>query len=93
VTLLGKLRVVQRLPRGFEIGAAVLPVGIEEQRVKSVVEIVVVRCVAPRSPARIELCDAAMDIADEPWQPRPRRQTLALTEYELWAKVGDGVKG
>jgi hypothetical protein len=30
--------------------SAVLPAGIEEQRVKSVVEDVVVRCVAPRSP-------------------------------------------
>jgi hypothetical protein len=30
VTLLGKLRVVQRLLVGFEIGAAVLSVGIEE---------------------------------------------------------------
>jgi hypothetical protein len=89
VALLGKLSVVQRLLVGFEIGAAVLPVGIEEQRVKAVVEIVVVRCIASRSPARIELPDAAMEVADEPCQPRPPRQTFAaLTEYD-GEDVGD----
>jgi hypothetical protein len=51
VPLLGKLGVVERLLRALEIGAAVLPIGVEEQDVKSAVEIVVVvRGVAPRSP-------------------------------------------
>jgi hypothetical protein len=67
--LLGKLGIVERLLRALEIGAAVLPIGVEEQRVKSVVEIVVVRGVAPRSPARIELFNAAVQIADKPTQP------------------------
>jgi hypothetical protein len=35
------------------------------------------------------LPDAAIKVADEPWQPRPRRQTLAaLTEYD-GEDVGD----
>ena len=41
----------------LEIAAAVLPVGIEEQRVKPVVEIVVVGDVAPRMGAPIELAE------------------------------------
>src|SRR5437016_11861452 len=37
MALLGKLRVVERLLGMFEIGAAVLPVGIEEQRIEPAV--------------------------------------------------------
>jgi hypothetical protein len=84
VTLLRKLGVIERLFAGLEIGAAVLPVGIKKQRVKLAVEIVVMRRVAPRSRARIELFDAAMEVADEPSQPRPRRQSAlaGLTEHD-----------
>src|SRR5262249_22252836 len=44
----------------------------------------VVRRVAPRWGARIELLDAAMEVADEPLQPRARRQSVfaALTEHD-----------
>ena len=84
MTLLRKLSVIERLFAGLEIGAAVLPVGIKKQRVKLAVEIVVMRRVAPRSRARIELFDAAMEVADEPSQPRPRRQSAlaGLTEHD-----------
>src|SRR5262245_66339274 len=90
MTLLRKLGIVERLLAGLEIGAAVLPVGVEKQRVKLAVEIVVVRRVAPRSRARIELFDAAMEVADEPPQPRPRRQSAlaALTEHDA-KDIGD----
>jgi hypothetical protein len=55
-----------------------------------VVEIVVVRCIASRSPAQIELPDAVMEIADQPRQARPRPQAwAALTEYD-GKDVGDG---
>src|SRR5262249_56410903 len=84
VTLCGKRGIVERLLAGLKIGAAVLPVGIEKQRVKLAVEIVVVRRVAPRPRARIELFEAAMEVADEPLQPRPRRRSVlaALTEHD-----------
>ena len=45
--LLGELRVVERLIGIFEIGAAVLPVGIEKKRVELPVEIIMMRHVAP----------------------------------------------
>jgi hypothetical protein len=35
VPLLGKLGIVERLLRALEIGAAALPIGVEEQRLKS----------------------------------------------------------
>src|SRR5262249_6911766 len=91
VTLLRKLGIVERLLAGLEIGAAVLPVGIEKQRVKLAVEIVVVRRVAPRPRARIELFDAAMEVADEPLQPRQRRRSVlaALTDHD-GKDIGDG---
>ena len=89
VPLLGKLGIVERLLRALEIGAAVLPIGVEEQRVKSVVEIVVVRGVAPRSPARIELFNAALQIADEPVQPCPPGRALAALTQQDGKDVGD----
>ena len=46
---LGQLRVVERLIGVFEIGAAVLPVGIEEQRIEPAVEVVMMRDVLPRA--------------------------------------------
>jgi hypothetical protein len=90
VPLLGKLGVVERLLRALEIGAAVLPIGVEEQDVKSAVEIVVVvRGVAPRSPARIELFNAAQQIADEPAQPYPPGRALAALTEQDGKDVGD----
>ena len=49
MALLGELGVVERLLGMLEIGAAVLPVGIEEERVEPLVEIVVMRDVARAS--------------------------------------------
>ena len=71
VALLGELGVVERLLGMLEIGAAVLPVGIEEQRIEPAVEIVVMRDVAPRAAGRIELRaagarDSAAAIAGAP---------------------------
>ena len=43
VAFLGELRVVERLLGMLEIGAAVLPVGVEEERIEPPVEIVVMR--------------------------------------------------
>ena len=51
VPLLGELSVVERLFRRFEIGAAILPVGIQEQRIEPAVEIVMMRDIASRSRA------------------------------------------
>jgi hypothetical protein len=42
MTPLGELRIVEGLVRRLEIGAAILPVGIEEERVEPPIEIVVV---------------------------------------------------
>ena len=62
MALLGELRLVERLIGRLEIGAGILPVGVEEERVEPAVEIVVVRDVAPRAAARIEL----LQVAGEP---------------------------
>ena len=70
---LGELRVVERRVRRFEIGAAVLPVGIEEERIEPAVEIVMMRDVAARALARIELAEPAAGIAQQPLRPRPLR--------------------
>ena len=55
MALLGELGVVERLVGRLEIGAAVLPVGVEEERIEPAVEIVVMRDVAPRAFGGIEL--------------------------------------
>ena len=68
VALLGELRLLQTQIRCVEIGTAILPVGVQEQRVQAIVEIVVMRDVAPRAAAQIEL----PQVAGEP--PRCSRQ-------------------
>src|SRR5712664_1371554 len=55
VPLLDELGVVEAVPCGFEIGAAVLAVGVKEERIEAAVEVVVVGDVAPRPAAPIEL--------------------------------------
>ncbi len=52
MTLLGELGVVERLIRPFEIGAAILPVGVEEEGIEPSVEIVMMRNIAARPGAR-----------------------------------------
>src|SRR5712671_3670018 len=55
VPFLGELGVVEAVLRSFEIGAAVLAVGIKEERIEAAVEIVVVGDVAPRPASPIAL--------------------------------------
>src|SRR5262245_36456955 len=73
VALLRKLGIIEGLLGSLEIGAAVLTIGVEEQRVKLAVEVVMVRDIAPRSPARIELLSAAIEVSNDPAQSRPGR--------------------
>ena len=71
--LLRRLRVVERLAGVFEIGAGILPVGIEEEIVEARVKVVVTGDVAPRVPAVVALVQAAKRHARliqrlDPWQ-------------------------
>jgi hypothetical protein len=88
---LGELGVVERLFLGFEIGAAVLPIGVEEQRIELAIKIVMMRDVAPGSPVWIELLQPPMEVARQPSQLRPRRQAggVALPKHDR-KHVGDG---
>jgi hypothetical protein len=61
----GELSIVERLVRSFEVGAAILLVGIEEQFVEPAVEVVVVRDIAPRPGPRIELRHAPEQVTAE----------------------------
>ena len=72
----------------LEIAAAILPVGVEEQRIEPAVEIVMMRHVAARAPARIELAEAPGEVAEEPLQPRPVRHVGILPEHD-GEHVGD----
>ena len=74
VAALGELRIVERLVGRLEIGAAVLPVGIEKQRIEPVVEIVVMRDIVPGAAAPVELAQAAAQIAQQLERPGPRRR-------------------
>ena len=71
MALLGQLRVVERLVRRFEIGAAILLVAVEEEPVKPAVEVVVMRDVVARARSRIELLQAPEQIAQQPRQQSP----------------------
>jgi len=53
VTFFGKLGVVEGGRGGIEIGAAVLPVGIEKQRVEPLIEVVVMRDVRRARPRKL----------------------------------------
>src|ERR1700730_18347058 len=55
MAFLGELRVIERLTGVLEIGAAVLAVGVQKECIKLTIEIVMVRDVAPRPRAPIEL--------------------------------------
>ena len=65
MALLGELRLVEALIGRLEIGAGILPVGVEEQRIEAAVEVVVVSDVALRTRARIVLGDASNEQAPE----------------------------
>jgi hypothetical protein len=66
-----ELRIIKRLLGMLEIGAAVLPVGIEEKCVELPVEVIMMRGVAPSPRAGIELRQPAIEKARERTQPNP----------------------
>ena len=66
VRLLVRLRLLQPVCRIGEIGAAVLPVGIEEQGIEVAIEVVVMRRIPPCPAGRIELLQSAPKVAREP---------------------------
>ncbi len=77
MAFLGKLGIVERLVRRLEIGATVLTIGVEEQRIELAVEIVMMRHVASRPRRRIELLQTAMEVAEQPLRARPKRRLAA----------------
>ena len=89
VALLGELGVVERLVRRFEIGAAILLVAVEEERIEPAVEVVVVRDIVARARPQIELLQAAEQIAHEPRRQRPIRRGNALLAQQDREHVGD----
>ena len=89
MTFLGELRVVERLIRRFKIGAAILLVGIEEELIEAAVEIVVMRDIAPRARARIELLHPAKQIARELQRHRPSRRRDVILAQQDRQHIGD----
>jgi hypothetical protein len=69
--LLGLLRGLQRHVRVGEIGAGILPVGIEEEIVERAGQVVVVRDVGPGARGGVVLVDGAARAPDRPRQPPP----------------------
>ena len=88
MALLGELGVVERLVGGLEIGAAVLPVGVEKERIEPAVQIVVVRDIAPRPRRQVELLQPAVEIAAEPLQARPDRAACRRGSGRARAREG-----
>ena len=80
--LLGELGVVERRVGRFEIGAAVLLVGIEEERIEPAVEIVMMGDVVPGPAARIELPGMPDEVTQEPLQPGPARHYFGLIHQD-----------
>ncbi len=71
VALFGELGVVERLSRSLEISAAILLVGVKEECVEPAVEVVMVRHIAPRAGAQVELLQPPEQIAYQPSGQRP----------------------
>ena len=87
--LLGELGVVERLVGRFEIGAAILLVAVEKERIEPAVEIVMMRDIVARAGPRIELLQAAEQIAHEPRRQRPVRRRDPLLPQQDRKHVGD----
>src|SRR5262249_1763465 len=69
---------------------AVLPVGVEEKRIELTVEVVVVRDIASRPRARIELQKPTVKIANEPLRPgKKRRPAIPLLAQDESQHTGD----
>src|SRR3569832_500663 len=82
MTFFGELGVVERRLRGLKIGAAVLLVGIQKERVQPSVEIVVTSDGIFRAAARIELADMPDEISKPPLHLGPARQYLRLIHQD-----------
>jgi hypothetical protein len=83
-----QLGIVEGLTGRFEIGAAVLAVGIEKQRIEPVVEIVVMRDIASRAPPPIELAQPAVEITQNPQRPGPEGRLRGRSQQD-GEHVGD----
>src|SRR5689334_9035605 len=88
VPFLRELGVVKRQIGFFEICAAVLPIGVQKERVKSSIEIVMMRDVAARPWTRIKLAQTAPQIAQQPLRSCPVRNLRLLAEGNS-ENVGD----
>jgi hypothetical protein len=73
MTLLGELGILKGRVRRFKISAAVLLVGIEEERIEPPVEVVMARDIVFRTTTRIELPGMPDQIAQPPLQFGPAR--------------------
>ena len=74
--LLGALGGLERCFSVWEVGAGILPVGIEKEIVDRAVDVVVVRDVAARAAGRIELCEPAREEARDVQALCPARQRV-----------------
>src|SRR5665213_298099 len=77
---LGELRVVECHLRRFEIGTAVLLVGIEEEGIEPPVQIVMTRNIVFGTAAWVELLGMPDQITQAPLQLGPARQYLGLIQ-------------
>ncbi len=82
MALLGELGVVQRRIRRLEVATAVLPVGVQEQRIEPPVEIVVVGDVLPCAGARVELLQVAHEVAQPPPRFGKARHDFRLVHHD-----------
>ena len=89
MALLGELGVVERLVVGLEIGAAILLVGVEEERVEPAVEVVVVSHIAPRPRTQIELLNPAKQVAHEACRQRPFGSSDAFLPQQDCERIRD----
>src|SRR5688572_24709410 len=87
--LLCKLGVVEGLAQRFKIAAAILPIGVEEQRIEALVQIIVMRDIALRLGLRIALLPAALEIAQEIKRAAPALRLGVVLAKDM-EHVGDG---
>jgi hypothetical protein len=71
VPFLADLCIIKGLVGRLEICAAILAVRVKKQSVEPVIEIIVVRDIAPGPTPRIELLQTAVDETNEPLDSRP----------------------
>ena len=89
MALFGELRVVKRLVLTFEIGAAVLLVGVEEEAVEPAVEVVMMGHIAPRPRTRVELLHTAKQVAHQPRRQRPFRRGDVFLSQQYRERIRD----